>query len=107
MFSDVLRELRTNKGLTQSGLAQHLGVTQQAIGRWEKALTSPDYETLKRIASFFNVSTDYLLGNNPTNLPKPLPLRITAAISAGLIVPFSKLITIPSFVRIIYQPCKY
>ena len=66
MFSDKLKVLRNNKGLTQSELAQHLGVTQQAVGRWEKGLTSPDYETLKLLASFFNVSTDYLLGRETT-----------------------------------------
>ena len=66
MFSDKLKVLRNNKGLTQSELAQHLGVTQQAVGRWEKGLTSPDYETLKLLASFFNVSTDYLLGREST-----------------------------------------
>lgn len=66
MFSNTLKKLRTDKGLTQSELAQHLSVTQQAVGRWEKSQTSPDYETLKKIASFFNVTTDYLLGKENT-----------------------------------------
>ena len=62
MFNTKLRELRNYKGITQAELAKHLDVTQQAIGRWEKAITSPDYETLKKLAAYFNVTTDYLLG---------------------------------------------
>ena len=62
MFNTKLRELRNYKGITQAELAKHLDVTQQAVGRWEKAITSPDYETLKKLAAYFNVTTDYLLG---------------------------------------------
>lgn len=62
MFNTKLRELRNYKGITQAELAKHLDVTQQAVGRWEKAITSPDYEALKKIAAYFNVTTDYLLG---------------------------------------------
>ena len=71
MFNTKLRELRNYKGITQAELAKHLDVTQQAVGRWEKAITSPDYETLKKIADYFHVSTDYLLGrsNNPHGDP--------------------------------------
>lgn len=62
MFELRLKNLRTNKGITQAELAKHLDVTQQAVGRWEKAITSPDYPTLLKLAAFFNVSVDYLLG---------------------------------------------
>ncbi len=61
MFSDILKSLRSQKGITQSELAKYLDVTQQAVGRWEKSITSPDYATLSKIASYFNVSVDYLL----------------------------------------------
>ena len=62
MFELRLKNLRTNKGITQAELAKHLDVTQQAVGRWEKAITSPDYPTLLKLAAYFNVTTDYLLG---------------------------------------------
>ena len=62
MFSEILKKLRGT--MSQAELAKHLGVTQQAVGRWERQLNMPDYETLKKIASFFNVTTDYLLGKD-------------------------------------------
>ena len=64
MLSTRLKELRATKQISQAELSNILGVTQQAVGKWERDKTTPDYETLKKIASFFNVSTDYLLGND-------------------------------------------
>ena len=45
------------KGLSQLAFAKILGISQQTIGSWETGRTSPDLETLIKIASFFNVST--------------------------------------------------
>ena len=64
MFADTLKTLRKTKGsMSQAELAKLLSVTQQAVGLWETGKTTPDYTTLKKIASLFQVSTDYLLGN--------------------------------------------
>ena len=41
-----------------------IGVSQQTIGSWETGRTSPDIEMIKKIAQYFNVTTDYLLGND-------------------------------------------
>lgn len=57
-----LRNLRLAKGMTQGDLAGLTGVSQQAVGLWEKGLSSPDYDNLVRLSKFYNVSTDYLLG---------------------------------------------
>ena len=57
-----LKELRTNKGISQSYLADILGRTQQAVGKWEVGKAEPDTATLSKLASYFNVTTDYLLG---------------------------------------------
>ena len=65
MLSTRLKELRATKQISQADLSNILGVTQQAVGKWERDKTTPDYETLKKIASFFGVTTDYLLGNEP------------------------------------------
>lgn len=65
MLLDRLKELRAKTRLTQAELAQKLDVTQQAVGRWERGQTSPDYETLKRLSVLFDVSVDYLLDNQP------------------------------------------
>ncbi len=61
-FSVRLRELRENRGLTQGGLASALGMGQSAVANYENGARFPDEPTLKRIASFFGVSLDHLLG---------------------------------------------
>ena len=62
MFYKILKAERMKKGLSQLAFAKILGISQQTIGSWETGRTSPDLETLIKIASFFNVTTDYLLG---------------------------------------------
>lgn len=66
-FSERLKELRKEKQLTQQKLADDLGVNRVNITRWEKGNIEPNLETLSLIASYFNVSTDYLIGieDNP------------------------------------------
>ena len=57
-----LKELREGKHLTQAQFSELVGVSQQAVGKWERETASPNDEMLKRIATFFNVTIDYLLG---------------------------------------------
>ena len=57
-----LRELRTQKGLTQAELSKTLQVSASSIGMYEQGRREPDNETLGKIANYFNVTTDYLLG---------------------------------------------
>ena len=54
MFSDVLRKLRKEKGLSQSALADILNMSQQAIGKWETNHATPDFDTLVQLADYFN-----------------------------------------------------
>lgn len=61
-FAIRLKELRIEKQLKQSELATALSVDQRSISNWENAIREPDYEMLTKIAQFFDVSTDYLLG---------------------------------------------
>ena len=65
MFAQRLRELRKRGGVSQAALASLLGVTQQAVGKWEAGRATPDPQTLARIAAYFSVSADYLLGSIP------------------------------------------
>lgn len=74
-----LRELRTQKGLTQAELSKALQVSASSIGMYEQGRREPDNETLGRIANFFHVSTDYLLGR--TDEPHT---TVKGAPSAGL-----------------------
>lgn len=62
LFSQNIKKLRKDKKLSQSRLAQQLQVTQQAVGKWETGKSTPDSETLRRIAEFFGTSVDFLLG---------------------------------------------
>ncbi len=58
----IIKKLRTENNITQDTLANALGVTPQAISRWESEGGYPDIELLPMLADFFSVSTDELLG---------------------------------------------
>ena len=62
MFPQRLKELRKSRRVSQRALAAALGVTQQAVGKWEMGRSTPDPATIARIADFFGASADYLLG---------------------------------------------
>ena len=62
----TIKNLRNKKQITQKQLATYLGVTEQAISRWEAGGGFPDIQLLPSIASFFSVSTDTLLGIDMT-----------------------------------------
>ena len=53
---------RKNMGLTQDALAERLGVTAQAVSKWENDLSCPDITTLPKLAEVFGTTTDELLG---------------------------------------------
>ena len=61
-FAERVRNLRTETGLTQWQLADVLETTQRKVSYWELGKTEPDLLTLWKIADFFDVSIDYLLG---------------------------------------------
>jgi len=63
MLGRKLKELREQKRMSQAELANILDVAQQTVASWERDNSSPNYEILKKIANYFHVSTDYLLGN--------------------------------------------
>ena len=61
-FSELLKQCRKKQGISQAELASKLGVTQQAVGKWESGKSSPDPSTVARIAELLNTTADYLLG---------------------------------------------
>ena len=61
---DNLKALRESKKITQSQLGEHIGAKKSAISLWESGKRQPDQETLVRLANFFGVTVDYLLGRN-------------------------------------------
>lgn len=73
-FGDILKRLRDETGVTQQELADYLKVGRPTIAGYETKNKQPDYEKLVKIADFFNVSIDYLLGRTsyrslPTHPP--------------------------------------
>jgi len=64
-----ISELRENNNLTQEELAKNLGITRASLSHYETSRREPDYETLTKIADYFQVSLDYLMGR--TDDPKP------------------------------------
>ncbi|WP_412177902.1 helix-turn-helix domain-containing protein [Priestia flexa] len=67
IFGKRLATLRKEKGISQYEFADRIGFSRGQVANYEQGKREPDYETLQKIADFFNVSTDYLLGrtDNP------------------------------------------
>ena len=61
-FQNVFKELRISRGMTQIETAEKLGISRSTIGMYETGAREPDFETLEKIADFFHVNVDYLLG---------------------------------------------
>ena len=57
-----IKQLRENRGLIQEILASEVGITQQMLSKYERDVLCIKVDVLKRIAEYFNVTTDYLLG---------------------------------------------
>lgn len=58
----MLKQLREQSRLSQKDIADYLGITRQAVASYELAKREPDYEILKKLADYFGVSIDYILG---------------------------------------------
>ena len=61
---ETLLKLRKSSGATQKEIADFLGISRQAYANYESGNREPDNNTLIKLASYFNISVDYLLGNN-------------------------------------------
>lgn len=60
--TNILQELRLQKGIRQKELAKYLGCSAGTISNYENGIHSPDLNTLIALSAFYGVSTDYLLG---------------------------------------------
>lgn len=80
-FKVRLTLLRKEKKCTQTELAERMGVNKATINKYEKGTASPSYEMLWKLAEFFDVSVDYLIGrNNSFNGDPELNKEITEII---------------------------
>lgn len=71
MFIEILKKLMHDKGISNNKLLTDLGLNKSSILNWEKRGTIPSGETLQKIADYFNVSVDYLLGNTDKKEKSP------------------------------------
>ena len=70
-FKERLFELRRQAGLSQEELAHLLGLTRQAVQKWEAGTSRPDMDNLAALADYFHVSLDYLTGREGACPPPP------------------------------------
>lgn len=61
MFRIRLKTLREEKGLSQAAFAKDFGVAQSTVGGWEAGTREPNFDTVQKLADYFDVSVDYLL----------------------------------------------
>lgn len=74
MFKDNLVQLRKMKNLTQEDIAEKVGVTRQAVAKWEAGETVPDLDKCRTLSDFFGVSLDDLANYEPEkNMGMELP----------------------------------
>lgn len=81
-----LIELRKAADLSQYELARRLNIGRSALGNWEQGERQPDFETTKKLADFFNVSVDYLLGREahlPLTSAEQIPVEWREAVAAA------------------------
>ena len=74
-----LKQLRLDRNLTQKELAEILGVYSQCILNWENGITSPHINMIIKIADFFGVSIDYLVGRNNYDMGVDYAVKIVSS----------------------------
>lgn len=75
-----LRDLRREQNLTGEQLGKIIGVKQTTISRWEAGQVIPTQSNLKKLAAYFHVSSDYLLGLTDEREPYKKPLKFEEAL---------------------------
>lgn len=77
-FPERLHQLRRQRGLSQEDLAGELGVTRQAVQKWESGASRPDMDNLVAISRYFGVTLDYLItGESPVSAePSQAPATV-------------------------------
>lgn len=85
MFSERLKRLRMEKGITQKELADRLHISRSTIAGYESLGKEPDGEKLCALADFFGVSVDYLLGvTDSRELTSPAPAAAQRPVEAAI-----------------------
>ncbi len=92
-IADRIQNLRKTKGLSQEQLADAVGVSRQAISKWESEQNVPDIDKIIALSDYFNVTTDYILNGierpdeeKKVNWEKTLPIVATCLNYVGFII---------------------
>lgn len=89
-FSNKLRELRIEKGISQEDLGKLLKMTKSAVSMYERGKREPSFETLTRFSKFFNVDMNTLMDqqntaeNNPSSPVRAIKIPVLGTVVAGL-----------------------
>lgn len=86
-FACRLKQLRIENKITQKELATLLNVSQNAVFNWENEKREPSMDTILKIANYFNVSTDYLIGLDKHTIvsdKKGIPINVLGRVAAGI-----------------------
>ncbi len=85
VFTERLKTLRKNCGLSQDDLAKMLEVGKTTISNYETEYSMPDVKTTERIASLFDVTVDYLLGrSDKPKVQEPIEIMVLGTVRAGI-----------------------
>ena len=74
-LSEKIIQMRKALGLSQEQLAEQVGVSRQAISKWETGQSAPELDKLVRLSQVFGISTDELLGREKKTSPEVQPIR--------------------------------
>lgn len=104
-IADRIQYLRKNKGMSQEELADKIGVSRQAVSKWESEQSIPDLEKVIIMSSLFEVTTDYILkGTEPVSLQNK---KSRKSLYIGFVLIFAAIAGIWSFTanRFDYGEC--
>lgn len=106
-----LKLLRTQKGVTQAVIAHYIGISQNNYSYWENGKVKIDADSLRRLAEYFNVTVDYILGldekhprtlNDEVELNDLYPIPLLGRVVAG--VPLEAQENLEGYIYISYRP---
>lgn len=79
-IAEKIRELRKKAGMTQSQLASRLGISASAVGMYEQGRREPDNETMLKLCSIFDTTSDFLLGKSDKPTKRTLSMEVSDVI---------------------------
>lgn len=102
MIAKRLKELRSESGRKQHEVAKYLGITRPAYTAYESGSRQPDLETVKKLAEYFNTTTDYLLGKSDNPAAVAPDSQVVKESPAGFMADAGKL-SLEGLIRIIKE----